>query len=107
MRTFSGRSRPRRKQLKQRKTFTLSQDSITLLEELCARRGAGHRESVSAVLDEVLQAVAEAQRRHTIESATTAYYDGRSATEEREESDWAQFALSQMIADAGTFGESK
>ena len=102
-----GPSHPRRKEIKRRRTFTLSPESIALLEELSSRRGTAHRESVSAVLDQVLKAMREAQIRDAMERATTAYYDGRPKSEEEEESDWARFALSQFPVDDVNYGDSK
>jgi hypothetical protein len=86
----------RRRQIKQRKTFTLSLESVAILEKLSAQRSAGGQESVSAVLDDLLLAVGEEQRRREIEQGTRNYYDEQSAQDEEEEIAWAKFALSQF-----------
>jgi hypothetical protein len=97
----------RGKRLKQRKTFTLSPESIALLEELSARRKPGERESVSAVLDTVLAAVREEQQRLAIERSTQKHYDERSPEEEDDEIAWARFALSQFPVRDSSPGESR
>ena len=100
-------SRSRRRQIKLRKTFTLSPQSVELLEKLSSQRGPGGQESVSAVLDDLLIAFAEEQRRRQIEHSTQKYYDGRSPEEEEEEIAWARFALSQFPAGDAPEGKSK
>jgi hypothetical protein len=70
------------KRLKRRKTFTLSPESIALLEELSAQSGSGERESISAVLDAMLTAIREERRRLDMERSTEEYYGERSSVEE-------------------------
>ena len=86
----------RRRQVKQRKTFTLSPQSVALLEKLSAQRRARGQDSVSAVLDDLLITLGEEQRRREIEHSTQKYYDERSLEEEDEAIAWAKFALSQF-----------
>jgi hypothetical protein len=100
------KSDSRNRQVKQRKTFTLSPQSVALLEKLSAHRGSRGQESVSAVLDDLLIALGEEQRRREIEYSTERYYDERPAQDEEEEIAWAKFALSQFpVGDVQ--GESK
>jgi hypothetical protein len=95
------------RQIKQRKTFTLSPQSVALLEKLSSQRGAHGQESVSAVLDDLLIAYGEEQRRREIERGTQKYYDERSAEDEEEEIAWAKFALSQFPLRDVTEGGNK
>jgi len=86
----------RRREIKQRKTFTLSPEAVAILEKLSMQRSAGGQDSVSAFLDELLLMVGEEQRRREIEQGTQKYYDEQSAQDEEEEVAWAKFALSQF-----------
>jgi hypothetical protein len=97
----------RRRQVKQRKTFTLSPQSVAFLEELSAERSARGQESVSAVLDDLLMSFGEEKRRREMEHSTQKYYDMRSPQEEEEEIAWTKFALSQFPAWEGPKGETK
>ena len=97
----------RGKYRKQRKTFTLSPESIALLEELAAQRNSSGRESVSAVLDSVLVAVREEQQRLAMERSTQKYYDERAPKEEEDEIAWAKFALSQFPVGNSPQGEPR
>jgi hypothetical protein len=100
------KSDSRGRQVKQRKTFTLSPQSVSLLEKLSAHRGSRGQESLSAVLDDLLIALGEEQRRREIEYSTETYYGERTAQDEEEEIAWAKFALSQFpVRDVQ--GESK
>lgn len=97
----------RRRQVKQRKTFTLSPQSVAFLEKLSAERSARGQESVSAVLDDLLMLFGEEKRRREMEHSTQQYYDKRSPQDEEEEIAWAKFALSQFPVREGTKGETK
>ena len=103
----SMKSPSRRRQVKQRKTFTLSPQSVALLEKLAQQRSASGQESVSAVLDDLLIAYGEEQRRREIEQSTHKYYDQRSPEEEEEEIAWGKFALSQFPSVDVPEGEAK
>ncbi len=97
-----------RRQIKQRRTFTLSPESIALLEELSASRGNSHApESVSGVLEELLTHIREERRRQAIERAVGRYYDDRSPEQEEEEIAWGKFALSQFLVDDSSSERSK
>ena len=98
---------PRRTQVKQRKTFTLSPQSVALLEKLTAERSTHGQESVSAVLDDLLLSFGEEKRRREMEHSTQKYYDKRSPQDEEEEIAWAKFALSQFPMWEGPEGENK
>jgi hypothetical protein len=97
----------RGRQVKQRKTFTLSPQSVAFLEQLSAERSAHGQESVSAVLDDLLLSFGEEKRRREMERSTQKYYDKRSPQDEEEEIAWAKFALSQFPVWEGPKGETK
>jgi len=95
-RTASPRSQPRNKQ---RKTFTLSPESVAFLEKLSANRADSRgRESVSAVLDDLLRAVVKNHDRQQIEEQIGKYYDQRSEEQVQEEIDWGTFATDEFVA---------
>jgi hypothetical protein len=86
------------KQVKQRKTFTLSPESVALLEELSARRNPRGPESVSAVLDDLLLALRREKTRQEMEEKIGKYYDERSEAERQEEIEWGKFAMAEFAA---------
>jgi hypothetical protein len=97
----------RRRPIKQRRTFTLSPESVALLKELSAERNSSGRESVSAVLDELLNSVREERRRRAIERSVEKYYSERSPEEEEEEIAWGKFALANFPVEELSDGESR
>lgn len=94
-RVSSSRGRP----TKQRRTFTLSPESIELLEELSRPRNGRQPESVSAVLDSLLRSVRQERRRQENERLMAKYYDERSKKEEEEEIAWGKLALANFPVD--------
>jgi len=88
-----------RHRVKQRKTFTLSHESVAFLEELSARRKDSHgQESVSAVLDDLLLAIGKDKERQENEAKIGKYYDERSEQERQEEIDWGKLATGEFLA---------
>ena len=88
-----------RRGVKQRKTFTLSQESVVFLEELSARRKDSRGlESVSAVLDDLLLAIGKDRERQENEDKIGKYYDERSGEERQEEIDWGKLATGEFLA---------
>jgi hypothetical protein len=78
-----------RGRIKQRRTFTLSSESLAYLEQEARRRNAG---SHSAVLDELLREKDRERQLAALEAATTAYYDSLSDEEVEEDKVWGEFA---------------
>jgi len=88
-----------RRRVKQRKTFTLSHESVAFLEELSASRKDSHgQESLSAVLDGLLLAVGKDLERQENEAKIGKYYDERSDEERQEEIDWGKIATGEFLA---------
>lgn len=81
---------------KAKKSFTLSIESVGFLEQT---RKKNRAESVSAVLEDILQKLRKAERLAAIERETASYYDGLSDAQVREQKEWAQFALEQFPID--------
>jgi hypothetical protein len=77
------------RQLKQRRTFTLSPASLAYLDEQARQRKLG---SQSAFLDELLLEKTAEQRRAALEANVTAYYDRLSDEEVEENRAWGQLA---------------
>jgi hypothetical protein len=81
------------RELKERRSFTLSRESIGLLTELCAARDGSARPSVSAVLDELLRSLSKQRKRRAVEQAVTRYYNGLSEQAQTEDKEWVEFSL--------------
>ena len=75
--------------VKQRRTFTLSPESLAYLEQQARERQLN---SQSAFLDELLQEKSMEQRRASLEANVTAYYDSLSDDEVEEDRLWGEFA---------------
>ena len=82
---------------KERRTFTLSRESLALLNDLCQARRSLRRRSVSAVLDELLRALDQQRKRAAVERAITNYYDALPARDQSEDKLWGEFSLSQFL----------
>jgi len=78
---------------KAKKSFTLSPESVEFLEAVYKRRRA---ESISAVLDEILQALRREHERVSLERAVANYYSSLSPEEVTEQAEWGEFALSEF-----------
>ena len=74
---------------KAKKSFTLSVDSVAFLEEMRKKNSAA---SISAILEEILQAVRREEKRAAIDRAMTEYYNSLSDKEVAEERQWGEFA---------------
>lgn len=79
---------------KQRRTFTLSPESLVYLELEAGRRGA---ESQSSVLDEILREKTHEQIVKDYETQVTAYYDSLTDEEVEEDRAWGEFAGSHLV----------
>jgi hypothetical protein len=79
--------------IKQRRTFTLSPESLAYLEQ---QTRANKIESQSAFLDELLLEKTAEQRRASLEAKVTAYYDSLSDKEVEEQRAWGEFAGSHL-----------
>ena len=86
---------------KERKTFTLSRESISFLHHLHAARRGSRRSSVSAVLDDLLLALDTQRKRDAVDHAITSFYDGLSAQAQAEERIWGEFSLAQFMEGSG------
>ena len=82
---------------KERKSFTLSRESIALLNELRASCKGDRRRSTSAVLDDLLRRLKAERKKRAIEQAVANYYDNRSEESRAEENLWGDFALAQFV----------
>jgi hypothetical protein len=105
-RMTTGEGAFRGRQVKQRRTFTLSRESVALLEELSRQRRSRGTESVSAVLDDLLLAMRRAKRLQEIEEQIGKYYDEPSDRERQDETEWGKFALAEFAAIVREIGQS-
>ena len=78
---------------KERKTFTLSRDSIRYVKEVCRERSAP---SESSALEEILAESRRAREMTEIESSIANYYDSISDEERSANRAWGEFAESQQ-----------
>jgi hypothetical protein len=74
---------------KAKKSFMLSAESVAFLEE---KRRKGNAESISAILEAILQAVRRQEKRAATDRAITEYYNSLSDEEVAEERQWGEFA---------------
>jgi hypothetical protein len=86
---------------KERRTFTLSRESIALLQDLRAARRGSRRRSVSGVLDDLLRTLDKQRKRDALEQAVTSFYDGLPEQAQSEEREWGEFSLAQFMDGAG------
>jgi mRNA-degrading endonuclease toxin of MazEF toxin-antitoxin module len=82
---------------KERRTFTLSPESIALLNDLSAARRGSRRRSVSSVLDDLLRALDKQRKRDAVDQAVKSFYDGLSPQDRALEKDWGGFSLAQFM----------
>jgi hypothetical protein len=78
---------------KVKKSYTLSPESVAFLEAMRKKRRAG---SVSAILEEILQAVRREHERAPVELAVADYYGSLSTEEAKEQAQWGEFALREF-----------
>jgi hypothetical protein len=81
---------------KERRSFTLSPESIALLTELSAAGDGARRRSVSAVLDGVLRSLNSQRRRKAVEQAIASYYSSLPEQARDEDKAWGEFSLTQF-----------
>jgi len=81
---------------KEKKTFSLSRESVSYLESL---RKQKKRHSTSSVLEELIRQQRQAAEMERIAASVTRYYDSLSGEEQAEDRDWGEFALSQFPRD--------
>jgi predicted CopG family antitoxin len=76
-----------------KKSYTLSPESVAFLEALRKKRGGN---SISSVLEEILQAVRRKHERAAIERAVVDYYGSLSEPEAEEQAEWGEFAMREF-----------
>ncbi len=82
---------------KERRSFTLSRESIALLTDLCAAGDGSGRRSASAVLDGLLRSLNKERKRRAVEQAVTRYYNGLSEQAQREDKEWGEVSLAEFL----------
>ena len=78
---------------KEKKTFSLSRESVTYLEH---RRKREQKASISQVVEELIQASKQASERTRISAGVKSYYDSLSSAEQEEDRVWGEFSESQF-----------
>lgn len=81
---------------KEKKTFSLSRESVSYLESL---RKQKKRHSTSSVLEDLIRQQRQASEMERIAASVTHYYDSLSDEERAEDRAWGEFALSQFPRD--------
>ena len=78
---------------KEKKTYSLSKQSVAYLEDTAKRQQKG---SVSQVLDELIQEKKLEAERARIDSQISAYYDSLSDDEREQNRAWGEFAEGEL-----------
>jgi hypothetical protein len=78
---------------KLKKTFSLSRESVLYLESVRKRK---KRESISAVLEDLIRQQQQTAEMSRISASVTDYYDSLTEEERAENRSWGEFALSQF-----------
>ncbi len=78
---------------KEKKTFSLSRQSVMFLEALRKERRS---RSISSVLDEIIRQQQQTKEMERISASVTKYYDSLTAEEIAEDSAWGEFAATQF-----------
>ena len=78
---------------KERRTFSLSRESLRFLELIRKQRKGS---SVSAILDDLIAQQRRSQEARRISASITSYYDSLTDKEVAEDSAWGEFAESQF-----------
>ena len=81
---------------KAKKCYTLSPEMVEFLEAVRKQR---HAESVSAILEEILQNARREHERASVDKAVTDYYSSLANNEVEEHARWGEFALAQFPSD--------
>ena len=78
---------------KEKKTFSLSRQSVMYLEALRKERRS---RSMSSVLEELIRQQQQAKELESISASVTHYYDSLSPEEKAENRAWGDFAATQF-----------
>jgi hypothetical protein len=78
---------------KLKKTFSLSRESVLYLESVRKRK---KRESISAVLEDLIRQQQQTAEMVRISASVTNYYDSLTEQERAENRAWGEFALTQF-----------
>jgi hypothetical protein len=82
-----------KKPRKEKKTFSLSRESILYLESVRKQR---KRNSISSVLEELIRQEQSAREMERISASVTSYYDSITDEEREENRAWGQFSETQF-----------
>jgi hypothetical protein len=78
---------------KEKKTFSLSRESVRYLQSVQKRKKS---DSISAVLEDLIQQQRQAQEMQRISASITSYYDSLSDEQVADDRAWGQFAETQF-----------
>ena len=80
---------------KEKRSFTLSRPSVSYLERLRRRQKAN---SVSEVLDTIINDARERDKQSSNDLKIAAYYSNRPAADDVEDENWGRFVEAQLTA---------
>jgi hypothetical protein len=80
---------------KAKKSYSLSNDSVTFLEDLRKKHRA---RSVSAVLEDLVQNARRQEELRMYEAKTTEFYDSLTDAEREEERGWGELGLRALLS---------
>jgi hypothetical protein len=84
---------PRTQSRKSRKTFSLSREVVNYLESV---RKQTKRESMSAVVEDIIRQQQQVKEMERVSAAFSRYYDSMTEDERSEDRSWGQFAETQF-----------
>lgn len=84
---------PKKSTVKQKRTFSLSPESLEYLESVRKQKKAP---STSTVLDEIIREQKMLAKRRTMGEEITSYYDSLTDEQRAEDAAWGRFAESQF-----------
>ena len=87
------RPSPTRNATKEKRTFSLSRESLRYLEKERKQRAA---KSMSAVLEDVIRRQQQEEETRRISASITSYYDSLTDEQVAEDRAWGEFALTQF-----------
>lgn len=82
-----------KRDLKEKRSFTLSRENVAFLE---ARRKQRRAASVSAVLEKILDAARAEQQKASLDQAITRYYSNLTVGEAEEQAAWGDFSTREF-----------
>ncbi len=79
---------------KQRKSFTLSKQSLSYLEQI---KSEAHLDSISAAVEKLIEENRRERQLRIVSDSVSAYCDSLSAREQQRDREWGEFGTSEFL----------